>query len=322
LAAPGEGTTGNGSKSSEGPEQEAVLLLGYGGPSGLADIPAFLAHIRGCPPSPELLERTTERYRLIGGSSPLPGITRSIARKLKEATGLPVYFGMRHWHPYLEDAVARMARDGVRRGLAICLAPQFSATSVGAYARRVQDAAKGPPEMSLDVIHDWHLQPRLVVGLTSVLMQTLDRFEPPGSREAGVIFTAHSLPLATLAPDDPYARQVSETAAAVAEGAGLGGDRWLVAYQSASGPGRDWLGPSTGEALGRMVAEGRRKLVVCPVGFLVDQVEILYDLDLALKSKATEMGVELERTPMLNDGASLVAALRELVEDWKGEELG
>jgi protoporphyrin/coproporphyrin ferrochelatase len=294
--------------------------MAYGGPSSLADIPAFLAHIRGCPPSPELLERTTERYRLIGGSSPLPRITLSIAGRLQDATGLPVYVGMRHWHPYLEDAVAGMARTGVRRGLAICLAPQFSATSVGAYARRVQAAADGFPEMSLDVTLDWHLQPRLVAGLTSTLMQTLHGVELPGGREAGVIFTAHSLPRATLPPGDPYVQQVLATASAVAQGAGLGRDRWVVGYQSASGTGKGWLGPSAEEALERMVAGGHRKLVVCPVGFLVEQVEILYDLDLALKHRAMEMGAGLERTPMLNDGESVVAALRELVENWKGED--
>ena len=304
----------------EGPERRAVLLMAYGGPASLDEIPGFLESIRGSRPSTELVERITERYRLIGGRSPLPAITRSTADRLTAVTGLPTYVGMRHWRPLIEEVVLEMAQAGVQRALTVCMAPHYSAASVGAYHQRTADAARPHPTLHLELTSSWHLEPRFISGLAENVLGTIERFEPAEWAEVGVLFTAHSLPRAALPPDDPYQRQLLETGAAVATAANLAGPRWRLAYQSASGPADQWLGPSAEEVLAEMAADGCRHVVVCPAGFVAEQVEIFYDIDIRLNATARGLGVWLERTPMLNDGEPLVAALAALVKRWEGEE--
>jgi protoporphyrin/coproporphyrin ferrochelatase len=293
-----------------------ILLLAHGGPSSLEDVPAFLEQVRGgraC--SQELVDEVRERYRFIGGASPLPDITRRAASKLATACGLPVYVGMLHWHPLLEDAIPQMVLDGVSRALVICLVPHFSECSVGRYHRRAASAANGQ-ELVLDFIDSWHTSPPYIEGLADSVVTSQKELGCRPGVQAHVIFSAHSLPKAALPPGDPYERQLRETAGRVAERLGLPQERWTVAYQSVSGPGQDWLGPAVDDVVLELARRGTGQVVLCPFGFVADQVEILYDLDVVTKQKAGDVGIALARTPLLNDGAALIDSLTLLVERW------
>jgi protoporphyrin/coproporphyrin ferrochelatase len=307
---------------SEDRDLRGVLLLAYGGPSSLEDIPAFLERVRGGrPSSQELLDAVRERYRFIGGASPLPRITRSTASKLEQACGYPVYVGMLHWHPFLEETISRMVQDGISEALVICLVPHFSDCSVGRYQRRTAAAAQGQG-LAYDFVEDWHLLPPYIEGLVDsvvVAWSTLGR-EPGDPDQAGdrshVIFSAHSLPKAALPAGDPYEQQLRETAERVAQRLGLQQSDWTVAYQSASGPGHEWLGPAVDEIVPALAERGVRQAVICPIGFVADQVETLFDLDVVTKQKADDVGVTVARTALLNDGPAVVESLALLVERW------
>ncbi|OFW59168.1 MAG: ferrochelatase [Actinobacteria bacterium RBG_16_64_13] len=295
-----------------------VLLLAHGGPSSLEDVPAFLDRVRGGRPCPErLVDEVRERYRFIGGASPLPDITGRSARKLEEACKLPVHVGMLHWHPFLEDAISQMVLDGVSRALVICLVPHFSECSVGRYHRRTTLAAD-ERGLAFDFIDSWHTLPPYVDGLADSIVASRKELRDEPGAQTHVIFCAHSLPKAALVAGDPYELQLWETADRVAARLGLPQEEWTVAYQSASGPGQDWLGPSVDELILELSERGTRQVVLCPFGFVADQVEILYDLDVVVKQKAGDLGVAVTRTPLLNDGSALIDSLALLVEQWRG----
>jgi ferrochelatase len=292
------------------------LLLAHGGPHSLEEVPAFLEEIRGGRPLPEeTIDRVREKYRFIGGASPLPEITRSVASKLENACGLPVYVGMLHWHPLLENAVSQMALDGISNALVICLVPQFSGFGVGRYRRRTA-AAAAEAGLAFDFIDSWHTLPPYVEGLAGSISASWRELGCDPGEHAHVVFSAHSLPTAALPPADPYQLQLGETAALVAERLGLSPDEWTVAYQSASGNGQRWLGPSVDEVIRELSERDVDQAVLCPCGFLADQVEILYDLDVVMKEKAGDLGVELVRAPLLNDGPALIESLALLVDGW------
>jgi ferrochelatase len=295
-----------------------VLLLAHGGPSSLGDIPAFLEQVRGGRPFPdELVDEVRERYRLIGGASPLPDITRRAARKLEKACGLPVHVGMLHWHPFLEDAIPQMVLEGISRALVICLVPHFCECSVGRYHRRAASAADGRG-LALDLIDSWHTLPPYVEGLADSIVDSWGELGCGPGDQTHVIFSAHSLPKAALPPGDPYELQLRETADRVAGRLGLPQGGWTVAYQSVSGPGQDWLGPSVDEVVLDLSERGICRAVLCPFGFVADQVEILYDLDVVMKQKAGDLGIAIARAPLLNDGPALVDSLALLVDRWRG----
>ncbi len=300
------------------PGSTAVLLLAYGGPESLDDIPAYLLDIRGGRETPKnLIDEITGRYRQIGGRSPLLDITRSAAHKLSERTGLPAYVGMRHWHPYIKDTLARMAADGVRHVIAICMAPHYSVLSVGAYRKKVEEALAGTP-LTLTFVEQWGTQPRYLDGLEANVRQALSRF-PEGDRPSvKVVFTAHSLPASILAQGDPYDAQLRETARLLAARLSLPEDRWTFCYQSAAQTGMPWLGPQVEALIPELAAAGERNIVVAPVGFIADHVEVLYDLDIGVQKIAASLGIRVERTPMLNDGDDLVSALTSLVRERVG----
>jgi len=324
---------------------DAILLLAYGGPDSPADIPAYLADIRGGRPTPPaLLAEITHRYALIGGRSPLLEITQRAADKLAAAVELPVYVGIRHWRPTIAETVAQMAADGVRRCVAICMAPHASRLSIGAYRARLDEAlatvaasfdstqqttlrsaqdASGMGNgrgIAVDFVESWHTVPAYLDGIAANVREALRRFgdhvpgasEAPGALNAKVIFTAHSLPASILADGDPYDRQLDETARLVAARLGLPADRWTRCYQSAAQTGVPWLGPQVEEVVPQLAAAGERNLVVAPIGFIADHVEILYDLDIGLQAIAARCGARVERTPMLNDTPPLIAALAEI----------
>lgn len=296
---------------------DAVILLAYGGPDSLDDIPAYLLDIRGGRHTPQhLIDEITERYRLIGGRSPLLSITRSAATKLERIIQLPVYVGMRHWHPYVRDVVAQMVDDGVRRIIAICMAPHYSSMSIGAYRARLDEAvAAAGQEVAVDLLESWHNQPVYLAGVAANVRETVTRF---AQERVKVIFTAHSLPAVTLERGDPYDSQLRETSRLLAKQLRLPEDRWTFCYQSAAQTDVPWLGPQIEDLVVDLAAAGEKNLLVAPIGFIADHVEVLYDIDIGVKELARSCGVRVERTPMLNDGPALVGALASLVKERLG----
>jgi ferrochelatase len=294
----------------------AVLLLAYGGPDRLEDIPDYLLDIRGGRPTPQLLiDEITERYRLIGGRSPLLAITRRVARKLESSAGLPVYVGMRHWHPYIRDVVAGMAGDGVRRIIAICMAPHYSELSIGAYRARLGEAlAALDVSIRVDLVESWHTHPLYLSGVAANVRTALRRFPDHERSDVMIIFTAHSLPAFILDRGDPYDAQLRETSRLLAAQLGLSDERWRFSYQSAAQTGTPWLGPQIEELVAELAERGERNLLVAPIGFIADHVEILYDIDIGVQAIARSCGARVVRTSMLNDSTALVATLANLVK--------
>ena len=296
---------------------DAVILLAYGGPDSLDDIPAYLLNVRGGRHTPQhLIDEITERYRLIGGRSPLLSITRSAATRLTRTIHLPVYVGMRHWHPYIKDVVAQMVDDGVRRIIAICMTPHYSSMSISAYRTRLDEAvAAVGQEVAIDFVEHWHTQPVYLAGVAANVRATMTRFAPQQQERVKVIFTAHSLPAAILQRGDPYDRQLRVTSHLLAEQLRLPEERWAFCYQGAAQTGVPWLGPQIEDLVVDLVAVGEKNLLVAPIGFIADHVEVLYDIDVAVNAIARSGGARVERTPMLNDGPALVGALAGLVEE-------
>jgi ferrochelatase len=270
--------------------------MAYGSPSRPEDVPAYYADIRGGRPvSPEAVAELAERYRRIGGTSPLNEITERQRAALEEELGIPVYAGMRHWTPRIAEAVDQAVADGVERITGIVLAPHFSRMSVGEYHRQLEDACAGRLELVFIAAY----------GAYEPFVELLaDR---TGPTDAHVVFTAHSLPARILDEHDPYERELLESSRLVAERAGL--ERWSFAFQSASATGEPWLGPDILDELERLHAEGVRKVLVAPIGFVADHLEILWDIDVEAREKAAELGLELERTASLNDDPAFIRVL-------------
>jgi len=286
----------------------AVLLMAYGGPGSLGDVEPYLLDVRGGrPTSPELVAEVRHRYEVIGGRSPILPITQAQGAALAGELGLPVYTGMRHWHPYIADAVAQIVADHHRRLVALVMAPHYSTMSVGAYEKALLKAAGARLDIAL--VRSWGHHPLFLGVVAAHLTQALQRFADASA--VTVVFTAHSLPRRILAAGDPYPDQLQASAAAVAGKLGL--SSWELAYQSAGATSGPWLGPDAGEVLARLAAKGRRDFVIAPIGFVCDHVEILYDVDVAYQAVARQLGVRLERMRSLNEDPMLIACLADLV---------
>jgi ferrochelatase len=278
----------------------AVIVMAYGSPATAEDVPAYLADIReGKPVSEDAIEELTERYRRIGGSSPLDEITERQRAALEGELGLPVLVGMKHWRPRIAEAVEAGLAGGADTLVGLVLAPHFSRLSIAGYRERVEAALRGRAELVF--VESWHDHEPFL----DVLADRVRGFD------GHVVFTAHSLPERILAAGDPYRDQLLETSHLVAERAGVG--EWSFAFQSASPTGEPWLGPDILEELDRLAANGVRRVLVCPVGFVSDHLEILWDLDVEAREKAAELGLELERIDSLNDEPAFIRALAELV---------
>jgi protoporphyrin/coproporphyrin ferrochelatase len=270
--------------------------MAYGSPSRPEDIPAYFADIRGGRPvSEEAVAELTERYRRIGGSSPLNEITERQRAALEEELGLSVYVGMKHWHPRIHDAVDRAAADGVDRITGIVLAPHFSRMSVGEYHRQLEEACAGRIELVFVAAYGAH-EPYVELVAERI-----------GDTGAHVVFTAHSLPERIREQNDPYERQLLESAQLIADRAGV--DSWSFAFQSASETGEPWLGPDILEELERLHADGIRNVLVAPIGFVADHLEILWDIDIEAREKAAELALELDRIDSLHDDPAFIEIL-------------
>jgi ferrochelatase len=293
-------------------ERVAVLLMAYGGPASLDEVEPYLADVRGGrPTAPAFVEEIKQRYVLIGGRSPIREFTEAQAAGVQRALGerFTVYVGMRHWHPYIRDVVARMVADGHRRVVGIVLAPHYSALSVGAYEKQLLDAAAGRLEPAL--VRSWGDHPKFLDAVAGRVAAALQRF--PSPRAVQVLFTAHSLPERILATGDPYPAELEASAAAVARRAGLAS--WHFAFQSAGATPEPWLGPEAGAVMRQLVGQGHRAFLIVPIGFVCDHVEVLYDVDIVYRALAQELGVHLERTTSLNDDPLFVGALAEIAHD-------
>jgi ferrochelatase len=296
---------------------EAVLLMAYGSPDRLDQVEAYYTDIRrGSPPPPHLLEELVGRYRAIGGGSPLSGIVeaqRAAVEAALAARGRPirVYAGMRHIEPRIGAIVERMAADGVERFAAIVLAPQRSSNAAG--YRRAVDAALaglGPGAPRVSFVDSWHDQRRFIEVLAATTREALARFPDPAA--VRVMFTAHSLPARVVAEGDPYPDELANTAALVAAQLGLA--RHEFAFQSAGRTGEPWLGPDLLVEIRRLAAGGIRDLVVRPVGFVADHLEVLYDIDIEAQAVAREVGVHLERARSLNTDPLFIAGVADVAE--------
>jgi len=279
--------------------------MAYGSPQRAEDIRPYLQDIRGGRPvSDEAVEELTERYRRIGGRSPLDEITERQRAALEGELGMAVHVGMKHWRPRIAEAADAAVAEGATRIVGVVLAPHFSVLSIAGYRERLQAALDGRAELRF--VESWHDHPPFLEVLA-------DRVR--GTR-GHVVFTAHSLPERILAMGDPYREQLLETAKLVAERARL--DRWSFAFQSESQTGEPWLGPDILDELTRLHEEGVREVLVCPVGFVSDHLEILWDLDVEAVERATELGLELDRIKSLNDDPAFIRALAELVRSTLG----
>ena len=285
----------------------AVILMAYGSPERPEDIPAYFSDIRGGRPvRQEAVDELVERYRRIGGTSPLNRITEAQRAALEEATGVPVYVGMKHWHPWIPEAVERALGDGAERLVGLVLAPHYSRISIGGYRERLEEALDGRAELVF--VDSWHDHEPYVDLLAERVRGT----------DAHVVFTAHSLPERILAEGDPYRDQLLETSRLVADRAGVSG--WSFAFQSESPTGEPWLGPDILVELETLHAGGVRKVLVAPVGFVCDHLEILWDIDVEARDKASELGLELDRIESLNADPAFIRALADLVKKASGAE--
>jgi len=291
-------------------DRVAVLLMAYGGPGSLEDVEPYLNDVRGGrPTSAELLHEIRQRYATIGGRSPILALTRAQATAVAGALGpgFEVFVGMRHWHPYIGEAVDDIVRAGHRSVVGVVMAPHYSSMSVGAYENKLQEAAGRRVETAL--VRSWGDHPAFLEAVADRVAQALQRFPNPSAVQ--VIFTAHSLPQRILAAGDPYPDELRASAAAVAARHGL--KDWRLAYQSAGATADPWLGPDAGDVITELAAAGRSAFLLVPIGFVCDHVEILYDIDVAYRGLASRLGVQLERTRSLNDDAGLVAAVADVV---------
>lgn len=287
--------------------------MAYGTPRGLDDVEAYYTHIRrGSPPPADLLEDLTERYRAIGGRSPLFEITQAQADGIAQRAGVPAYVGQKHQSPYIEDAVAKMAADGIEVAAGLVLAPHYSAMSVGQYRAKALAAASDHDwRGELRMIESWHLEPGYVDWLARRVATAYDALGPEARAGAVVVFTAHSLPHRIVERGDPYERQLNETAVAVARSAQVA--RWRTGWQSAGRTADRWLGPDILEIIEELADAGVTGIVVCPCGFVADHLEVLYDIDIDARAAADARGVELVRTDAPNDDPDFLDVLAGVV---------
>jgi len=276
----------------------SVLLMAYGSVESVDEMGEFLRHVfRGRPVREETVREFQDRYRLFGGRSPLLEISLRQAEALQKRLGLPVRVGMRHWRPFIADAVRGMGEPVI----GLPLAPQYSRFSVGEYQRALREAFSG----LIVNVDSWHLQPRFLEAWADRIRAGLERHRPDA-----LLFTAHSVP---EDPADPYARQLQETCAGIL--ARIPPVRWDFAYQSASSAPLQWLGPDVDAKLRELFAQGIRSVLAVPISFVSDYAEVLYDLDHLHRQGASDLGIVLTRCESLNDHPLLIEALADVVRE-------
>jgi protoporphyrin/coproporphyrin ferrochelatase len=291
---------------------DALLVMAYGTAAGPEDIERYYTDIRGGrTPSPELVEDLLKRYAAIGNDFPLDRITRAQAGALGRELGIAAYIGYKHSPPFIPDAVAKMAADGIRDAVGIVMAPHYARMSIGGYVERVRRASTGGPHV--DVIESWHDHPAFVQVLAERVAQARDALTGDERSNDLVVFSAHSLPARIVDEGDPYPDQLRETAEAVAELLDL--ERYTTGWQSAGRTQEPWLGPPLDELIAKAAADGYTAVVSCPCGFTADHLEVLYDIDVEARDAAREAGIRLVRTRSMNDDPAFITAVAAVIRD-------
>jgi ferrochelatase len=277
--------------------------MAYGSPERLEDVPAYYSDIRGGRPvRPELLDDLVERYRRLGigdAQNPLNEITEATRAALEGELGLPVFTGMKHWQPRIAEAAQRSVGTGAQTVVGLVLAPHYSRLSIAGYRAQLEDALDGRAELVF--VDSWHDDPGLVAFLADRVRGT----------NAHVVFTAHSLPARILEEGDPYEGQLLETCRLVADAAAM--EDWSFSYQSESDTGEPWLQPDILDHLGELRSRGVEDVLVCPLGFVSDHLEIRWDIDTEAAERAAELGLRLERIEMPNADPGFVRVLADVV---------
>lgn len=287
-----------------------VLVMSYGTPASLEDVEAYYTHIRrGNPPSPEQLKELKDRYEaIVGGVFPLRENTDNqvagLQNKLNEwsaggDTEFICYQGLKHAYPFIEDGIKHMAKDGITEAIGIVLAPHYSTMSVGSYLKRANETAE-QEGVHLTSIESYHLHPKLIETLSNRVNSKLEMFEETGATrgEVRVLFSAHSLPERILSMGDPYRDQLLETSEAIAKRANV--PSWQFTWQSAGRTSEPWLGPDVLDTMQELSAEQVKYVLVAPIGFVSDHLEVLYDLDIEAQELAQEIDMRLMRIESLN----------------------
>jgi ferrochelatase len=297
----------------------ALLLLAFGGPRSLDEVEPFLTRLfRGKKPSSEQLERVKERYRLIGGFSPLPEITFKQAKALEkrlDAKGSPFksYVGMRYGHPLIEETLRKIVEDGVHEAIALPMAPFRSRASTGAYIEEVNQLRKKMGEkIEISFVEGWHLHPLFLGAIQEKIEEGLMQFTPEERKKVHLIFSAHSLPK-SLAENEPYVKDMEETVREILKK--MEPLPWHIAFQSRGMGPEEWLGPEVEAILEELSRKKIREVLTVPIGFVSDHIEVLYDIDILYQNKAKSLGIQLKRTPSLNDSKRFIEALAAVVEE-------
>jgi len=299
-----------------------VLVMAYGGPNHLDEVEPYLMDVRGYrPTAPEIVHEVRERYREIGGRSPILEQTQAQASALEAALNnsgkeFRTFVGMRHWHPFIKDVLVDMCNQGIERAVGLVMAPHYSRMSIGAYHKKVEEANL---PIAFSRVEDWHLQPGYLNALADRVRSALERFPEEIRAEVPVIFTAHSLPERILEWNDPYPAQLQETVSALMER--LDPQPHEFAFQSAAISSELWLGPDASEVIKRFASEGKQHILICPIGFVCEHVEILYDIDIVYQELAKSLNIHLERIEMLNTAPEMINGLARLIRE-KAMEAG
>jgi ferrochelatase len=298
---------------------KALLLLAFGGPRSLDEVEPFLTRLfGGRKPSPEQLERIKERYHLIGGSSPLPEITFKQAKALEESLaerGYPFksYVGMRYGHPLIEETLKKIIEEGIHEVIALPMAPFRSHASTGAYIEEVNQAIKNMgKKIEISFIEGWHLHPLFIGTIQEKIEEGLMQFGPEERKKVHLIFSAHSLPK-SLVENEPYVKDMEESVQEVLKQTEP--FPWHIGFQSRGMGPEEWLGPDVESVLEELSNKKIQEVLIVPIGFVSDHIEILYDIDILYRYKAKLLGIQLKRTPSLNFSKRFIEALAAVVEE-------
>ncbi len=293
--------------------KKAFLLLAFGGADSIDDIGPFVTNVlKGRPVSDELIEKARERYRLIGGRSPLLDITTAQAKAVEaaaESQGLPykAYVGMRYWHPFIKETISQMKEDGVTEAVALVMSPFLTRIATGGYQEDVKSIVKdlgGSPR--IEFLSQWHLNARFIDLLAKRINSELSEAE---KKDFLVIFSSHSLPMTAL-EGDPYELQINQTVVEILKKTGA--LDYKVSFQSRGAAPREWLGPNTEDIIADAKKKGKKGVLIVPIGFVADHVETLYDIDIFFKAVAAENGLLFKRTPSFNSDPGFTGMLADL----------
>jgi ferrochelatase len=310
-------------------QKVGVMLMTYGSPATLDDIPIYLRHVYGGrEASAEVITEFRRRYDLIGGS-PLLRITRAQAVALQEelnaqhphGPAFRVAAGMRFAPPFVADLVPELA-NGAQMLVGIIMSPQYSPIIMSGYVRTLEEAVTSlqRDDLTLTISRDWHMQPDFLQALAERVRQALDRFPPAVRERVPVLLTAHSMPKRVVQNEPDYINDLKETAAAVARMVGLADDRWMFCYQSAGHTPEEWLKPDFADVMPELQAAGHTHVLIAPVQFLADHLEILYDIEIGARAQAEEHGIQFARIESLNTSPLFIAALAAVVKETMQQE--